>query len=146
MDLHDKIQIQNKDSYQSENIRKFLFRKRASIVSIAINDLKTVKNKKNSQMPPLVGKSLFCFGPDNYARNFCATIINWKYFESVSLFVILVSTINLSIYNPLNDPDSTLSYCNNIIDIVVVALFTVEALLQIVVNGFFINGEKSYLR
>jgi hypothetical protein len=101
---------------------------------------------KNPQIPSLVGKSLFCFGPNNYVRNFCAEIINWRYFESISLFVILVSMINLTIYNPLNDPDSTLSYCNNIIDIVVVALFTVEALLQIVVNGFFINGEKSYLR
>ena len=101
---------------------------------------------KNPQMPPLVGKSLFCFGPDNYARNFCAAIINWRYFESVSLFLILVSTINLTIYNPLNDPDSTLSYCNNIIDIVVVALFAVEALLQIAVYGFVINGENSYIR
>jgi hypothetical protein len=73
-------------SLPAEAIRKFLIRKRSSIVSIAVNDLQTVKNMKNPQMPPLVGKSLFCFGPDNYARNFCAAIINWRYFESVSLF------------------------------------------------------------
>ena len=49
-------------------------------------------------------------------------------------------------YSPLNDPESTLSYVNYYIDLVIVAIFTIEALLQILVNGFVINGKRSYIR
>lgn len=84
--------------------------------------------------------------PCNKFRVFCSKITLWKYFDSVSLAVILISTINLAIYNPLNDPDSKLSIANYYIDVVIVALFLLEAFLLIIVNGFVINGKNSYLK
>lgn len=86
------------------------------------------------------------FGDQNKFRLFCARITYWKYFEIVSFTFTLISTANLVSYSPLNDPNSTLSQVNYYIDVVIVAIFTIEALLQIIVNGFVINGKRSYIR
>lgn len=55
--------------------------------------------------------------------------------------MILISTINMVIYNPLNDPDSTLAVTSNYIDYVLASVFTLEALLLIITNGFILNGD-----
>jgi hypothetical protein len=68
------------------------------------------------------------------------------YFDTLSSAVILISTINLSIYNPLDDPKSTLSLVNQYLDIALVIYFTLEAILLIIVNGFLRNGRKSYIK
>lgn len=85
------------------------------------------------------------FGPENKFRIFLAYIQSWKHFETISILIILTSTINLSIYNPLNDPDSTLSLFNYYLDLVIVIFFTIEAMLLIVVFGFIKNGQQSYI-
>jgi len=41
------------------------------------------------------------FGHRNYLRRFCAKIVTWNYFDAFIIFVIVVSAINLSLYNPL---------------------------------------------
>jgi hypothetical protein len=115
-------------------------RKKSSVVTIASADLESFKDT-NLKKVDLEGRSLFLFVPNNKFREFCSKITSWRYFDSVSLTVILISTINLAIYNPLNDPDSKLSIANYYIDIAVVGLFCLEALLLIIVNGFVINGK-----
>jgi len=52
----------------------------------------------------------------------------------------------LSIDSPLNDPASILSFVTWAIDIAMTAVFTLEAVIKIIVLGFLFNGEKSYLR
>jgi hypothetical protein len=119
---------------------------KSSVTSIAASDLSIAESLRNLSLVLLEGRSLYVFGPQNKFRVFCARITYWKYFEIVSLTFTLISTINLVTYSPLNDPESTLSYVNYYIDLFIVAIFTIEALLQILVNGFVINGKRSYIR
>ena len=113
---------------------------------IAASDIILVEAQNKQSQIILNGNSLFFFGPENKFRIFCANITSWRYFDTVSSAVILISTINQSIYNPLYDPKSTLSLVNNYLDIALVIYFTLEAILLIIVNGFLRNGRKSYIK
>jgi Ion transport protein len=97
-------------------------------------------------MIQLHGRSLWIFENTNCIRVLCARIVSWYYFDNLIVFIIIISTVNLSLDSPLNDPNSTYSNVNNYIDYSITAIFTLEALLKIVVHGFLINGSESYLR
>lgn len=86
------------------------------------------------------------FGPTNYLRVILARIVSWHYFDNLIVVIIIISTINLSLDNPLNDPNSTYTNVNNYIDYSMTAIFTLEAILKIIVHGFLFNGSQSYLR
>lgn len=62
------------------------------------------------------------------------------------LFFITLSTLQLAIDNPLDDPNTTLSQTLIIIDMVVSAIFIFEAIIKIISNGFFNCGSLSYIR
>ena len=89
----------------------------------------------------LSGKSLCLFGQKNNLRLFRERITSWKYFEATSCFVILISTINMLLYNPLNDPESTLAWSSLYLDYFLASIFTLEAILLILTYGFMMNGK-----
>ena len=89
----------------------------------------------------LSGKSLCLFGQKNNLRLFSERITSWKYFEATSCFVILISTINMLLYNPLNDPESTLALSSLYLDYFLASIFTLEAILLILTYGFMMNGK-----
>ena len=60
--------------------------------------------------------------------------------------MILISTLLLTLDNPLTDPNSTFSNNLNIADAVLTSFFTLELILKTIVMGFIINGDESYLR
>lgn len=62
------------------------------------------------------------------------------------ILVIIGNCVELAIDNPLNDPNSSLSYILFIVDAVITAIFVVEASLKIVALGFYFCGSTSYIR
>lgn len=94
----------------------------------------------------LRGDSLFCLSPKNPLRLGCAAIAGHHYFENFILFLIVFSTIMLTLENPLDDPEGSFTKSLKYIDMGVTALFTLELLIKILANGFLFNGKNSYLR
>lgn len=94
----------------------------------------------------LKGRSLYILGPNNKFRLLLLKISSHKYFDPFILFLILFSTLTMTVDNPLNDPKGQLSRVLTYIDIVVTTLFTAEMLIKILVYGLIFNGETSYLR
>lgn len=62
------------------------------------------------------------------------------------LVIIIISTIELAIDNPLNDKESILQQTLAILDYNLTAIFIIEAILKIIANGFVNCGSKSYIR
>jgi hypothetical protein len=62
------------------------------------------------------------------------------------LLITIISSVQLGVDNPLNDPESMYSKVILIIDYILTAIFGLEALLKIIGNGLFFNGVRSYLR
>lgn len=60
--------------------------------------------------------------------------------------LIFLSTITLSIENPLYDPDSQIVTVLFYFDIFFSIAFTLESLSKIIAWGFVFNGSESYLR
>jgi len=52
----------------------------------------------------------------------------------------------LSLDSPLHDPESQFSVVMGYIDISLTLLFSIEAIVKIIVVGFLLNGKDSYLR
>jgi hypothetical protein len=50
------------------------------------------------------GSAFFCFKPENKCRRFIATVEKGKPFNNVILLLIVISTINLAIETPLDEP------------------------------------------
>lgn len=62
------------------------------------------------------------------------------------LFIILISSVQLSLESPLNDPDSQLMTVIFWLDVLSTVIFTVEAVMKIIAFGFVSNGEDSYMQ
>lgn len=92
------------------------------------------------------GNSLFCLSESNQVRVFFVKFVNNKYFENIILLLIAVSTINLALESPLDDPKIKKLQVLLYIDYAMTAIFTIEMLSKIVAYGFLFNGPKSYLR
>jgi len=73
-------------------------------------------------------------------------MISNKTFENVLILIIIISSILLSFDNPLNEPNTPKIKFFNFIDLLFTGIFAVEALLKIVAQGFYFNGEESYLK
>ena len=69
-----------------------------------------------------------------------------KWFDYVILIFIVISSIQLAIENPLQDPDGQLSQVMFVINTVLTVIFVFEALAKIIASGLMLNGTDSYLR
>lgn len=85
------------------------------------------------------------FTPDSNIRKVCKRIVEHPYYNSIVLFLISISTVLLTLDNPLNDPNGILTAVLNILDIVLTILFTLECTINIILVGFLMNGKESYL-
>jgi Ion transport protein len=83
---------------------------------------------------------------DSSFRKALVNMLNHEYFERVMLFIIVVSTVQLAIDNPLSDPGSDLQIILMRIDYVLTSVFTFEAVVKIIAFGFVFCGSTSYLR
>ena len=69
-----------------------------------------------------------------------------KCFDHIILVFILLSTINFTIDDPLNDPNSTFTKVLYYIDWCLTIIFVIEVMIKCLAYGIFFNGRKSYLR
>ena len=60
--------------------------------------------------------------------------------------LIIISTILLTLDNPLNDRDGVLTQVLGILDYILTFAFTFECLVNIILLGIAFNGQNSYLR
>jgi hypothetical protein len=117
-------------------------------------DLSAKKLAEKSNMKPssaknskiLTGKSLFILKPSNYVRIVWSKIVNWKYFDSIIISLIILNSILLGVIDYEN-PDSN-KLRNRIVystEPFFTSVFTLEAILKIISFGF-IFGKGAYLK
>ncbi|CDW81684.1 voltage-gated ion channel superfamily [Stylonychia lemnae] len=97
-----------------------------------------IKQDKLEQKRP----SLQIFQPKNKFRRFCKKYCKHKNFEGLMLFIILISSIQLAVDNPLNDPDAILSKILSNLDIALTVAFTIEAIISFTISSKNINSIK----
>lgn len=68
---------------------------------------KVTHQDKKWSLKQMEGYSLMVFSVDNKFRVLTYKIIHHKYFEYLILIIIQISTIQLAIDNPLNDPEGS---------------------------------------
>ena len=86
------------------------------------------------------GMSLFCFSVTNPIRKFCYYLSNNSKFDYFILAIILVSTVQLAIENPLQNPESEIRKVLFVVDIITTVIFVLESLIKIIALGMFLNG------
>ena len=89
--------------------------------------------------------SLWLFHTDNKLRIYMTGIAKSSVFETFIIFLIVVSTIQLSLENPLDDPDGNQARLLNLLDKTLTVIFCIEVLIKVIAHGFLLNGEQSYL-
>jgi len=94
----------------------------------------------------LGGKSLWMFGEESKLRQSIMTVVSSKKFEYFIMIFIVLSSVQLALENPLNDPDGVLVTVLYYADICFTSIFFVEAILKIVASGLLLNGPRSYLK
>ena len=100
----------------------------------------------SSLVIPLQGRSFFLFSPRNSVRLFCAATVSHKYFDPFVLTMICISTMMLTLENPLNDPNGGLMEFLQYMDYVFTTIFVIECVLKNIQTGFVVNGRHSYIR
>jgi len=58
----------------------------------------------------------------------------------------LISSVQLAVDNPLNDPDSNFSRIILIIDYVLTSIFGLEFIIKSIALGVFLTGERCYIK
>ena len=102
--------------------------------------------KMNYNYDDLVGRSFCLLGSGNCFRRLCYRITKFRFFEPFILFMIIFSTILLTLETPLDDPNSEKLSVLEDIDVAVTIIFTIECVVKIISVGFLCNGKDSYLR
>jgi hypothetical protein len=73
-------------------------------------------------------------------------ILTSLWFERAMMVIIVVSSIQIAISSPLNDPEGTLQKILDYIDIATTIIFTMEGFIKIISVGFYWCGDTSYMR
>jgi voltage-dependent calcium channel L type alpha-1D len=90
-------------------------------------------------------RSLFILALDNPIRKVAMKMLRHPQFDNLSLALIIVSTVELAIDNPLSPPDSVFSAVLSWFDTVLTVLFMAEMVIKIVAYGFILH-KGAYLR
>lgn len=62
------------------------------------------------------------------------------------LVIIVVSSVQIALDNPLNDPKGLLSKIIGYVDLSLTGIFAMEALIKIIAFGYIACGSTSYIR
>lgn len=102
---------------------------------------------KYASVEGMSGKSLKIFGPDHPVRTRAAQLVNHQLFEYIIMGIIVVTMFALGYDTPARrneEPDGTWVYIVAAIDWLTVLLFTGEAGIRIIAQGFVV-GKGTYL-
>jgi len=100
----------------------------------------------NSLIQRIHGKSLFCLGNDKWLRRFAHKLMNHYLFDWVIMVFIILTTVCLTLDNPLLDKQDWTIVILHRIDYVMTGIFFLEMLIKIIAMGFVFNGPGSYLK
>jgi hypothetical protein len=92
---------------------------------------------------PLIGKSFYIFGSENWIRKLLKVILLNPYFDGIIYGLIATSSILLA----LDEPNVS-DYKRKVLDLsakIILILFIMEFLIKAIVMNFAI-GKKAYLR
>lgn len=95
---------------------------------------------------PVVGKSCFVFAENNCLRRICHKIVKNKFYDSIVLILISVSSVLLTLDDPNMDPQGEMANTLNTLDLILTTLFSIECSINIILFGFLCNGKHSYAR
>ena len=95
---------------------------------------------------PVEGKSLGIFGPENCLRKICYSIVSKKHYDNAVLLLIGISTILLTLDNPLSNKTNAYAHTLKYIDYLMTAIFTLECIINVILFGLIMNGPSSYLK
>ncbi|XP_072419602.1 voltage-dependent L-type calcium channel subunit alpha-1S-like isoform X2 [Chiloscyllium punctatum] len=96
--------------------------------------------------PPRPPRSLLCLTLQNPVRKLCTSIVEWKPFEIIILITIFANCVALAVYTPLPEDDTnSLNFKLEKIEYIFLIIFTIEAILKIIVYGFLFHPD-AYLR
>ena len=90
--------------------------------------------------------SLFLFRFDGPIRRGLNIVLKHEYFERVMLFIIVASSLQLAVDNPLDNPESTFQRTLIKVEYILTSIFIVEALIKVIAFGFLYCGSTSYMK
>jgi len=96
------------------------------------------------EKPEYEGISLGLFSINHPVRHLCIQIIGSNIFGGFILGTILINCVFLALDD--GNSQSNIGKISGIADLVFTAIFTVEAMIRIIAQGFYWCGENSYLR
>ena len=96
----------------------------------------------------LTGVSLGFFDSSSPLRIWLYKIVNGtnKNFERLIIFFIAVSSVQLALTSPLNDPKGFSQRALYWLDFITTIVFLCECFMKIIAFGFLFNDQSSYLR
>ncbi|GMF43274.1 unnamed protein product [Phytophthora fragariaefolia] len=90
-------------------------------------------------------RSLFIFALDNPIRKAAINLLLHPQFDNASLVLIIISTVELAIDNPLRPPKRMLANILSRFDTVLTILFMAEVVIKVIAYGFILH-KGAYLR
>lgn len=111
-----------------------------TIPKIVKGSFKLALNKKN-----ILGKSLLFFSKNNSLRKFAVLLTENKYFNLFMLLQVIFSFLILALRDPLMSPFTKRNWSLFQLEIAVYFIFCLEFILNIISNGFLLNGWDSYM-
>ena len=142
-----KIKAMKRRNEDAARLEKLKNAKRTSIAIIKMQENQLGKSVLSLQEAnEISGTSLSFFDNKSKFRSFLNTIVQSDLFSNAVLVSIMISTLILILENPSYDPHSTFMLTLEILNNLMTLVFILEAVIKIIVYGFILNGETSYLR
>lgn len=142
------------DHHAEEPPRTDLWQQTLQVAAVAASTQSDATKKRQQQRKPLrptnvverSERSLFCLTLSNPIRKACISIVEWRPFEWLILFMICANCIALAVYQPYpaQDTDSKNVILEGV-EYIFILVFTVECILKIIALGFLFH-PGAYLR
>uniref|UniRef100_F1KQB4 Voltage-dependent L-type calcium channel subunit alpha n=2 Tax=Ascaris TaxID=6251 RepID=F1KQB4_ASCSU len=142
------------DDHHAEDAQKSDLWQQTLQAAVAASSQSDAAKKRQQQRKPLrqanvverSERSLLCLTLSNPLRKACISIVEWRPFEWLILFMICANCIALAVYQPYPAQDSdTKNTILEQIEYLFIIVFTIECILKVIALGFLFH-PGAYLR
>uniref|UniRef100_A0A915B7M7 Voltage-dependent L-type calcium channel subunit alpha n=1 Tax=Parascaris univalens TaxID=6257 RepID=A0A915B7M7_PARUN len=142
------------DDHHAEDAQKSDLWQQTLQAAVAASTQSEAAKKRQQQRKPLrqanvverSERSLLCLTLSNPLRKACISIVEWRPFEWLILFMICANCIALAVYQPYPAQDSdTKNTILEQIEYLFIIVFTIECVLKVIALGFLFH-PGAYLR
>lgn len=127
-------------TYRTKVIKNLKILGRGTSGALKNNVQQILERQKTGEVSLLDGKSLNLFDIDSRFRQIIHHFVCHKYFDYGVILVIILSSIELALDTPLEDPDSNFKITLFWIDVGTTIIFLIEAIVKTIAFGFVFNG------